>query len=111
MGFRGEGHHGNEVVVVKSHLFSCPNPRRSSRMYNRVRRVIHLVRSPYDALAAERHRVLAVHDVHVARMGWDAFANGRARSGDEVGPLHVMMLHHCQCSAAVVQSLGMSLSL
>ena len=79
MGFLGEGHRDNSVFVVKSHYHSAPTAQNGElRGYDRV---IHLVRSPFDALVAERKRVLATHEAHTAQMDWSTFVNGRITKG------------------------------
>ena len=77
MGFAGEGHRFRDVLFVKSHLYLCPGTAGQSVRVSDFTGVVHLVRSPFDALVSERKRVVAVHNVHTSEPTWSAFVNGR----------------------------------
>ena len=81
MGLMGEQKKSpNITVVVKSHALEYPS--HINHKLSRFDAVIHLVRNPFDALVAERKRLLHFTHSHTAQPSWNRFANGRAMSGD-----------------------------
>jgi hypothetical protein len=71
-GLLGEGHHGTDVIAVKCHLDFCTHL--LPRWMRRYDKVLHIVRNPYDALVAERKRLVAKD--HFASPPWSAFVAG-----------------------------------
>ena len=87
-GFSGEGHIGPDVIVVKSHLDNAPTLANGRlRHFNKV---IHLMRNPFQALVAERKRLVAgtmtFWNSHVFTPPLNAFLEGREYTGSNQDP-------------------------
>lgn len=81
MGFRGEVTSTN-VIVVKSHVYNAPDQQnRQARKYDKV---LHLIRNPFDAMPAERKRLVQYTNSHTGQPEWDTFVNGKRMRGDEL---------------------------
>lgn len=77
LGFLGEGVQNNSVILVKSHHFY--GPKFMAPLFNLT---IHLIRSPFSSLPAERKRVVSVHNEHVNSPSWSEFVLGQTMPGD-----------------------------
>lgn len=79
MGFQGEGVTNSSVIAVKSHLTMVP--RAQNHKLQAFDKVVHVVRNPFDAIIAERKRLVAIHDQHTAAPNWKTFVNGTVTRG------------------------------
>lgn len=83
MGFLGEGRRNNTVIAVKSHFHNDGTPYfRPANILSQFDRMIQLVRSPFAAFPAERKRIVATKNAHVAEVNWTDFVLGRHSKGD-----------------------------
>lgn len=78
LGFKGEGRKNNSVIIVKTHK-SREDPADMVRWYNMT---VNVVRNPFQAIAAERKRLVAVRGSHTSNPGWSQIVFGKESVGD-----------------------------